>query len=762
MFHANLFPLIKHEPLPVFVYRPVVSPAPSNKPQYYQILGALAKRLTNTEKKPIISIEGRIESLAKPIEHLRGHSIIIPEVGTFNVELHSEQSSIVTINEFENYKALVNRLVDVSLTILSDNYYKFHPLAPYIIRDEPYFDKDLINETGILDSKKYYRTLFKFQNTPALLLNRETELRSYKNLLVEMQCLKRRFEATRKAKIDFYHPPPEFIAYINALLRGKAAEVSKSYPGPSIREIKEVTWQYRAKDVTPGSDKSPLRYLQENYGILDLDENQPLIIYEVGYEKKELRYHVPEVLSVGHTFKDLEQRIPAWQRTQVWGTIHPDCKNQLQKIYSTLLEIDSSLRENLPDIYPTYLEISTQALEVSTGVISPQEITLEFGNKKLTVSPPYDLDFYKKYSGKNIQFVDPMPSIKALVHVNESNDEIEQFLADLKDEYKLRNGTELEFTRGTIDFDKPSDHQLMITIDTSEDQPNEAFYDKCKKIIQNRHGKLHQQVISQNANKDSVMQIVMALSLKFGQDSWLLSDSSVFSHVVGVYTYSNPENEEIIIFANILRGDGKMVKHYGPFSVAEKEHLLDELIDFGKEKRVLYLFSFDRLQLTTVLKDKIQKLPERSEYVIAEVIDEKQLRFFETWIPKSLPRFGKAARSKEQINRSPMESQENAPQGVALQADDNTFYLLTGRTIEKGAMKRGCPTPIKLKIVEAFGSDWDFKEIMSYIFKLCLMGRGSGHMTRFPSPIYYLQSYAYYANRFGLPHGSLKERIFYI
>lgn len=613
--------------------------------------------------------------------------------------------------------------------------------------------------------KKYYRTLYKFQNTPALLLNRETELRSFKNLLVEIQCLKKRFETTRKVKIDFYNPSQDFINYVNSLLRGKAAEVSRSYPGPSIKEIKEITWKYRAKDAPPGSNKSPIQYLRENYGVTGLDDNQPLVVYEVGYEKKELRYHVPEVLSVGHTFKDLERRIPSWQRTQVWGTIHPDCKNQLQKIYSTLLEIDLSLRENLPDIYPTFLEISTQALDVTNQIIPAQEIALKFGNKSLTVNPPYDLDFYRKYSGKNIQFVNPMPDMKALLHLKSKDDNIEQFLIDLKEEYKLRNAAELEFTRDIIDFNdnKIADHELMIAIDTDEGEPDEEFYDKCKKIIQNKYGRIHQQIVSKNANRDSIMQIIMELSLKFGQDPWLLNDPPVSPYVIGVYTYSNPENDESLIFAIILHGDGKVIEQRGPVSVAEKEQLLDRLIEFGKGKRVLYMFSFDRLQLTANLRDKLQKLSEHSEYAITEIIDEKQLRFFETWIPKSLPRFGKMAQTKDQINRSPIEGQENAPQGVALQADDKTFYLLTGRTIEKGAMKRGCPTPIKLKIIDASNHDWNSKDIVSYVFKLCLMGRASGHMTRFPSPIYYLQGYAYYANKFGLPRESaMSKKIFHI
>ena len=43
------------------------------------------------------------------------------------------------------------------------------------------------------------------------------------------------------------------------------------------------------------------------------------------------------------------------------------------------------------------------------------------------------------------------------------------------------------------------------------------------------------------------------------------------------------------------------------------------------------------------------------------------------------------------------------------------------------------------------------------------MSRASGHMTRMPEPIYYLQSQANYYSKFGLPQNeNLKQQIFYI
>ena len=83
----------------------------------------------------------------------------------------------------------------------------------------------------------------------------------------------------------------------------------------------------------------------------------------------------------------IKKRIPEWQRTQVWGTIHPDCKNQLQKTTELMAIITAVLREKIPNIYPKLIEFSNLPLDSSSKVILPKEFSLEFSNKKISVKP---------------------------------------------------------------------------------------------------------------------------------------------------------------------------------------------------------------------------------------------------------------------------------------------------------------------------------------------------------------------------------------
>jgi hypothetical protein len=758
MYHANLFPLIKHEPLPVYRYAVSTNPQPANKPQLYQILGIVAKKIMYQEKKPVVSIGQEIVSLSSPILTLKGHIAEVPQVGKFRVDIDNSGSSVIGIDQFDEYKHLVNRLADIALTVFSNEYYKFHPAAPYVLRDEPYFDLDLIERIGIIDSKKYYRGLHNFNNQPVLVLNRETQLRSNKNLLHEMKSLKRNFELLHKTTIDFYNPTKEFVDYVNYLLVGKVADV-QGYPGPSVRKIKQITWAYRAKDVTPGSTKPHIEYLRETYGITGLDPSQPLLVYEIE-EKKRIQYHVPEVLSVGHTFQDLEKLIPPWQRTQVWGIIHPDCKNQLQKIYGVLLEIDETLRNYLPEVYPTLVEISTDAMDVSSLVSQPTELELEFGNRSIAVKPPYDEMFYHGYTNKKISFARSVGPVNALVCVRNKSLRIEAFLTALAKEFRLRNNSDLIFHYGTLDFEKTdySEYQIIITI--GDDNDEEESYKKCKELIQNKLGVIHQHITEEHADEDSIMAIVMELNLKLGGDPWLLPEQANIPCVAGIHSYVNPYLEKEAIFTIALSGNGKLLKQFDPIEPSRFEELARELAQLNREKhRILYLFSFDRFGILERLKNILGQIDD-IEYSIVEIDDQDYLRFFETWLPKKAPRFGKAA---TEIVRAPIEAYECAPQGVALKSDEGTFFLLTGRTIEKDMTRRGCPTPIKFTIKEKRGHGWDNSEVVKYVFALCMMGRASGHMTRFPAPLYYLQSYAYYYNSFGVPMDErIKQRIFYI
>lgn len=761
MYNANIFPLLKHEDLPVYRYKADVNPQPANRPQLYQILGSVAKQATYRERKPVVGFEQQIESLVYPVSNTKGYTVTIPEVGKYSVDLTEASKSVVDIEQFDEYKHLVNRLADIALTVFSDQYYKFHPKAPFILRDEPYFDADLIESTGIIDSKRYYRGLLHIGDRIAFVLNRETELRSNGNLLVEMKSLKRHFESMNDTTIDFYQPPQAFVDYVNSALRGKSADV-KAYPGPSVRAIQAITWKYRGSDVPPGSAKSTIEYLHDVYGVSGLDPRQPLVVYKVE-RTGNIQYHLPEVLSVGHTFEDLKRRIPSWQRTQVWGSVHPDCKNQLYKIHEVLWEIDETLRKQMPEIYPKMVEISKESLDVTEIVTEPIELELYFANKHLKIKAPYDFSFYRSYSEKSVRFIRPAPDTKVIVSLKNKTKKIESFLQALSMEFKLRNASDLsfDFTSPGSDEPKYANYDFVISIGGEVDEKNDDEYCRHKQITQNRLGIAHQHVTLAHADKDSIMAMVMQMTLKLGYDPWLIPAPDSIPHILAIHSYLNPVSEKAAILVMLLKGDGTVMKQFDPLEPSNVEEIIKLLIKVNEEhRRLLYLVSFDRFDIFDQLCDALEKATSEIEYCVTQVDDQDQVRFFETWIPKKLPGFGKNAMK---VAKPSIEAYEIAPQGAVLKSDETTFFLLTGKTIEKEGLKRGCPTPIRLSIRLAKGKDWDYYSIANHVMALCMMGRASGHMTRFPSPLYYLQLSAQYQNKFGVPQvEKFRQRIFYV
>jgi hypothetical protein len=271
---------------------------------------------------------------------------------------------------------------------------------------------------------------------------------------------------------------------------------------------------------------------------------------------------------------------------------------------------------------------------------------------------------------------------------------------------------------------------------------------------------VHQHVTEEHADERSVMAMVMELNLKLGGDPWLLPEQEDIPCVVGIHSYLNPESAKEAIFVIAQNGRGALLKQFEPIEPGVFEEMARVLAQLNKDKRrVLYLVSFDRFGILEGLRNVLGEVDD-IEYCIVEIDEQKYLRFFQTWLPKRAPRFG---RTTIEIARSPVEAYERAPQGVSLKSDENTFFLLTGKTIEKDALKRGCPEPIKLTVQQRKGSGWNTTDIVNYVFALCMMGRASGHMTTFPSPLYYLQSYAYYFNNFGVPKDDrIKQRVFYI
>src|SRR6266571_1615302 len=484
MYHANIFPLSRSDPIPVYEYTVAITPTPANRPQAYQILGGIAKRITNSERVPVIGNQLSILSMNQSISSLGGYFYEIPEVGRFNVELAHAGNKKVTIREFEAYSHLVNRLVDMALTVFAEDYYKFHPDSPYILRDEPYFDQDLISKTGILDAKRYYRGVHLFKDKPCFVLNRETQLRSNGNLLTEIRSLRNSFEETRGEKVDIDNPLPAFVEYINSLLRNKTAEV-KGYPGPSVKRIKEVTWRYRARDTTPGSSLPQTEYFRKTYGITGLDPLQPLVAYEID-NPKEIRYQIPELLWIGHDFHDLERRIPKWRRPQVWGILHPDCKNQLTKIFEVLTKVNSVLGDKASEVYPGIVEIASEPLDISESAARVSDLKIAFGNKEIAVKHPFDTSFYHQYSRKPIMFAKQVPSTSMLVVTDHEVTEIEEFIHSLQEEFQRRNGSVLEVDYSTSSgwSKELKGHDVILTIGDDSDSDDE--YRRTKELIQNK------------------------------------------------------------------------------------------------------------------------------------------------------------------------------------------------------------------------------------------------------------------------------------
>lgn len=756
-FHSNMFALKNARPLPLFTYNVVVDPSPEKKPLYYKILGVIAKRLARAERKAVISDRGQIKVLGTPLaKGVLIQKVSIENLGKFTAKLEFFEEKESTLKDFEEYRHLVNRVIDVALTDLSEEYYKYHPEAPYIVKDYPFFDKALIEDTGVVDFKEYFRNVRIFHNKPYMIFNLGTRLKSFENLLTELKCLSNKFGKIRNQQINFHNPTEDFIGFINSLFRGKAANVI-GYPGPSVKRIKEITWKYRCGDVPPNAPMSPCKYLRTNYGLTGLDKNQPLVIYEIRVDNGNLvQYHVPEVLSVGHNLKDLKIRIPTWQRTKVWDIINPDCKSQLREIISIAEEVDSVLRSKMSEIYPSKIEIETVPINVTSDVTFHKEISISFKNKNITLQPPYDEAFYRRYRAR-IRFLNPVDrDIKSLVFIEKRKQNVKEFFDELQEEFKKRNGTRLIVEYGNIDFEAKNflDYDLVITVTDSED-----IYTKSKKIIQNECSILHQNIKPENVTSDSIMQLVMQITLMFGGDPWLLKEDDERSPIFGIHFYRSPFTGAEKYFLNLSNGAGKILFQSRPYLKEDFDILFNDLATRVSEyKRTLLLLSFDYKEPCQSIAEKIEKI-EGLDYVVLLVKNWDNLRIFKTWIPK---RIELPQRIRKRRTRYPVEAYEAAPQGIALDAGDDTYHLVTSYSVRRQTILRGCPIPIRIEIFKSRGT-FDTAQVLSHLMSLTFMFRGSGHSTRLPAPLVYLKKYAYYVENFGMPSNEeFAQKLFYL
>jgi len=434
-YSTNLFAFTKSEPLRVHVYNPTVSPNYERIGRFYEILGRLAKKLTSELGTAVISDEGKIKTLEKKIpSNVLKQKIELENIEMYTIVLALEETKETTAEDINEYGRLINRLIDLSLIYLSPDFYKFHALSPYILkRGDYFFDETLRNEIGVVDIKRYYRGIRIVGGVPHVIVNREIDLRSWKNLLNELKIFAQWFGMVKGKEIDFYNPPEDFVGIVNKVYIGKRAYVHR-YSGKSIT-IEQISWEKRAGDPIPGKRFSPCEYHVMRHGIANLDPKQPVIIWNLLTEDGKIikQLHVPEVLVVGHTFRDLSMRVKKSKVSQVFDILHPNCNLQQRAIYDFMKQVDSVLKNKLSNVYPRKVQFSLEPKEVGDITQPPLKIKLEFKNKTMTLNPPYDLSFYRKYEDK--KFAKPVGNISVMVHSDIAQKATRDFVEELQKEW---------------------------------------------------------------------------------------------------------------------------------------------------------------------------------------------------------------------------------------------------------------------------------------------------------------------------------------
>lgn len=747
-YNANLFELKTYKPLSVSVYTAELTPPPEKPAHFYQVLGRLARKLTKSMRTAVISDEGKIKVLETQIQEQDLVSEIeLENIASFSVKLSLEGTSDIGFADSpEEYRRLVNRIVDVALVHLSDDYYKYSDRSPYILeRGEGYFDEPLRKRIGIEDGRRFYRGLRVLDGIPHLIINREIELRSWKNLLNELKVLAEWWGGIKRIDVDFYNPPKEFVGFVNWVLRNRTANV-KAYPAPPI-VIREITWDVRAKHKVLEGDISPCEYHKQTQGIIIEDKEQPLVKWKMTTKEGVIKdqFHVPELLVVGHTFKDLSMRVSKLQISQVFDILHPHCGDQQRGIFDLVRKVDAILRDKF-SVYPSKLEFSVFLKDVNKNITPPAPISIRFRNRKVEITPPYGVNFYRRYP-KTAKFVKPVSgNIKTLVICEEDEHD---FIEDLLKEIERRNECKLDLSfdrEPKIDETDFSKYDLLLTI-TDDGE----LIKRYKDVVINKFGTAHQNITPENANPDSIPQVAMQITLKLGGYPWFLAEPEEVD-VLSVYSYRNPFTGVRFYIFNVMKPEGEVVYQSKPF---ERDRILDFLREVRtkaiEHNRLLILMSFDDQQVQEyILKDISPVVP---EFLFIQIRQKDELRVFSTYRPTvvAAPR-----RRRPEAVHYPIEAYEPAPEGAILRVARDEYYIVTTPSTQVGTYYRGCPTPIRLKILGSKGV-FDIEGILHYILSLSLGAGTSGHETRLPAPLYYLKKYAWYINTYGLP---AKEKVF--
>jgi len=752
-FNANFFELKRYEPLQVFTYSVSITPTPKKSAQFYQILGLLAKKITAKMGAVVVSDQGKINilELEIPNKDLVNQEINIENLGGFSINLKLESKNEVTVEQTEQYSKLVNQIIDVAMTKLSYDYYKYSERAPFVFESKTgFFDETLKKESGIEDGTRFYRGLRIVNGKPYVLINREIELRSWKDLLNELKILGEQW-AHKHDKVDsfdFYNPPEQFIKYANWLLRGKTAYVKK-YPAPAI-VINQILWEKKANDKIINDEISLVEYQKQSRGIKIIDENQPIIKYTFFKDDgtKEEQFQVPELLIVGHTFDDLSFRISKSKIAQVFDIVHPNCNDQQRKIFDFIRKANVILNDKFSSIYPKKLQFDLMPKPINDDVILPSKIVLKLQNKDVEVEPPYGINFYKKYSN-SLKFAVPIPKqVKILAVVDES---MKEFVQMVVQELEKRNGI-----NASVDFDSNLDLQKTISYDlTLTVSDDDEFVKEAKNVIINQNGKAHQNINKKNVKAESIQQLAMNITLKLGGNPWLL-ETKMGLTVLSIKSYTNPFDKTRFYVYNIMSENGTLIFQSKPFARDDVLLFLRSIQEKIKNiSKLLVLITFDDQQIEEYITKEISS--EIESYLVLLIKKDDHVRLFSTYQTTAT-----GVRRRRETTSYPIEAYEQNPQGLIMKASDREYYLSTTISTRIGTYHRGCPLPIKIRVVENKGF-FKIDEIIQYLLSLCMEAGTSGHVTRLPAPLYYLGLMSYYINEYGLPSkDSTFENFFYV
>ena len=213
----------------------------------------------------------------------------------------------------------------------------------------------------------------------------------------------------------------------------------------------------------------------------------------------------------------------------------------------------------------------------------------------------------------------------------------------------------------------------------------------------------------------------MQATLKMGGYPWFVSNTEEMK-IVTIYAYRNPFNDMRCFLFNIFESNGQMVFQSKPYNT-ENFHLLLKDLESKVESgdKILLMMSFWDDLIEGQIAESLKKV---KNFVFVKILQNNELQLFSTFKPS----VNAAPRRRTSIVTYACEAYENAPQGAILNAGGGEYFVLTTGSTKVGTYYRGCPTPIRVKVIQVNGY-FEINKIMHMILSLSFAAGISGHGT---------------------------------